>query len=105
MERVYVSLLLLSSTVFFVLCDALAAHWGKSKSIASLLIVILVSPLCYILFGTINKYRSLATSASVINMLALVGTILVGVVIFREGLSLRQTIGISFAFLAIFLLR
>lgn len=101
----YVPLLLMSSTIVFVLCDALAANWGKSKSTASLLLVVLVSPLCYILFGIINKHQSLATSAAVINMLALVGTILVGVIVFREGLTPRQMVGISFAFFAIFLLR
>jgi multidrug transporter EmrE-like cation transporter len=104
-EKMYVPILLMSSTIVFVLCDALAANWGKSKSTASLLLVVLVSPLCYILFGIINKHKSLATSAAVINMLALVGTILVGVIVFREGLTLRQMVGISFAFFAIFLLR
>jgi multidrug transporter EmrE-like cation transporter len=101
----YVPLLVLSSTAVFILCDALAANWGKNKSTASLILVVLVSPICYLLFGMLNEHKSLATSSAVINILALVGTILVGVIVFREGLLPRQMFGISFAFFAILLLR
>jgi multidrug transporter EmrE-like cation transporter len=105
MQNLQVWLLTVGAAASFIMCDALAAYWGKSKSLSTFIFFVLAAPLSYILFGLINEHRSLVISAGIVNMCVLIGTTLVGVLVFQEVLSSRQIVGLGFALIAIFLIR
>ena len=93
-----------ASAALFILCDALSAHWGKTDSRNSLLLVMALSPFSYYLFALVNQRVELAVAASLVNTMVVVGGILVGVVFFGETLSHLQMAGIGMAICAVTLL-
>jgi multidrug transporter EmrE-like cation transporter len=105
MQNLQVWLLTLGAAASFVMCDGLAAYWGKSKSLGTFVFFVLAAPLSYILFGLINEHKTLVVSAGIVNMCVLIGTTLVGIFVFQEALSSRQIVGLGFALIAIFLIR
>lgn len=96
--------LILISASAFVLCDYLSANWGKNNSVVSLFIMFSIAPIAYVLFGILNRTKSLSVSSGLVNMLLLIGTILVGIFIFKDQLNIKQIIGLIFAITAIGLL-
>jgi len=94
-------LLIIGSTAVFILCDSFAANWGKSNGKISLLLLFVLSPVGYILFGILNSTKSLSVSSGLVNMGLLVGTVLVGVFYFHDELTARQMAGLIFAVMAV----
>ena len=88
----------------FILCDGLSAHWGKTGSGRSLLMAMLLSPICYSAFAFINTRLDLSVTGALVNTLVVVGGALVGVVFFKEQLSSAQYLGIALAVLSVTLL-
>jgi multidrug transporter EmrE-like cation transporter len=97
------SLLLLCAGLF-IFSDFLSANWGKTGHIPSILLMIVLAPFSYFLFGVINKYMTLSVSSAIVNMLIVIGGVLVGIVYFKEGMSIPQGIGFVLALAAIYLL-
>jgi len=97
-------LILLSSAFLFILADFLSANWGKTGSVASLGIMCILAPFSYFLFGVLNKHMSLSVSSALVNMLIVLGGVLVGVLYFKDALSMKQYAGIATALLSIYLL-
>ncbi|MBP9773124.1 MAG: hypothetical protein KBD00_00660 [Candidatus Peribacteraceae bacterium] len=95
---------IIGATGLFILSDALAANWAKNDSPVSIALLLALAPLGYIFFGYLNKIRSLSVSSGLVNMFLLIGTILVGVFIFNDSITVKQIIGLCFAFVAVFLL-
>lgn len=92
------------AAALFILCDALSAHWGKTDSRSSLLLVLALSPVSYYFFALVNQRVELAVAASLVNTIVVMGGIVVGVVFFGETLSHLQMAGIGMAICAVTLL-
>jgi multidrug transporter EmrE-like cation transporter len=90
-------LLVLACTSLFIVCDGLSAHWGKTEHRAGLIGFIALAPFSYGLFAVINRHVDLAIAGALVNTLIVVGTTLMGVLLFREELSLLQYVGIALA--------
>lgn len=97
-------LLILTSTLLFILCDTLAANWSKNNNNLSIVALAFLAPVGYIFFGLINKDRTLATSSGIVNMGLLIGTVLMSIFFFREGMTSSQMVGLIFAILAVYFL-
>jgi len=94
----------IGAAAMFILCDSLAANWGKTKDLKSLIIVFLLGPIAYVVFGLLNQTKSLAISSGMVNILLIAGNVLVGVLIFREILSPREWLGLGFGVVALILM-
>jgi multidrug transporter EmrE-like cation transporter len=101
---IFIWIFVVASAALFILCDALSAHWGKTDSRNSLLLVMALSPISYYLFALVNQRVELAVAASLVNTMVVVGGIVVGVVFFGETLSHLQMAGIGMAICAVTLL-
>ena len=101
---VLISSVVLLCAGMFILCDGLSAHWGKTGSGRSLVIVMLLSPLSYSAFAFINTRLNLAVTAALVNIVVVVGGALVGVLVFKEQLSSMQYVGIALALVSVTLL-
>lgn len=88
----------------FILCDSLAAHWGKNQSITSLIAVIILAPFSYILFGYLNQKYPLSIISAWIVLAICIGTVLIGIFVFNDQLTFKQCIGLALAILSISLL-
>ena len=97
-------LLTVGSSLFFILSDSLSAHWGKTNSILSLYLVLITGPLAYITFGMLNQYKTLSVSSGLTNLIIILGNVLVSLLVFKEGMSLKEWIGMGFALVAVVLL-
>ncbi|MBI2100070.1 MAG: hypothetical protein HYT48_01885 [Candidatus Vogelbacteria bacterium] len=91
-----------------VSANSISAIWAKQDHKFSLwlLAVILISPLVFITYGLVTSRIGVALASSVIDSLLIVGTIAVGLILFKEWdkiLSL-QYVGIVFALLGISLI-
>jgi multidrug transporter EmrE-like cation transporter len=96
--------LLFACALLFVVCDGLAANWGKTGSQRSLVAVVALAPFSYILFGYVNKKMALAVSSAWVTLFLCISTVLIGFFYFGETLTGRQIAGLILAILAIVLL-
>ena len=103
-DTIMLWLLVLGCAVMFVLCDSLSAHWGKTGNRQSLSIFLALSPLSYGIFAFINKRIDLAIAGALVNTLIVIGATLVGVLLFKEELSIAQYCGVGLALVAVTLL-
>ena len=94
-------LLAVLCTCLFVTCDSLAAHWGKTGRITSLVVGAFVACLAYAAFGWLNKYWPLAQAGVFVNVGIAIGTVLVGLFFFKEELTAMQWWGIAIGLIAI----
>jgi drug/metabolite transporter (DMT)-like permease len=104
MEKFLIYVLVALTGGLFILCDSLSANWGKTGSLKSLLIVFGLAPTTYLLFGLLNQKISLGIAGSLVNLLIVIGTVLVGNLYFHEVLTKTQLIGVFTACLAMVLL-
>ena len=88
----------------FVLCDALAANWGKNGSTASLLAVVVLAPVSYALFGYLNQRYALSVLSAWVVLALCISTVLIGLFYFHDEVSLRQYAGLGLAVVAVSLL-
>lgn len=88
----------------FVICDTLAANWGKNGSFASLVIVIILAPFSYGLFGYLNQKYPLSIVSAWVVLVLCISTVLIGIFYFHDQLSLQQGIGLGLAIVSILLL-
>lgn len=89
---------------FFIACDVLSAHWGKTGGAFLLLLLWPVAPVGYLVFGILNRNTSLSISAGLVNTTIAIGTILIGLFAYHEVLSIRQYFGLLFAVISVLLL-
>jgi len=96
--------LALGCALLFILCDGLSAHWAKTGARHGVGWVVLLAPAAYVLFALVVERRELALGGALINTLAVVGSVLVGAVLFKEQISLGQYCGIGLAIMSITLI-
>lgn len=99
-----VLLLTVSAAAAFVTCDALSAQWGKRGSKVSLIAFSLLSPMGYLLFGYLNRFQKLAVAGIVVNLVIAVGTVAVGLLLFHEQLTRRETLGLMLGLVSIYII-
>lgn len=104
MPKLYIWILVLCCGGIFTLCDSLSANWGKTGHWQSMAIVIVLAPFTYLLFGLLNQKVQLGIAGSLVNLIIVVGTVLVGTLYFQETMTFQQLIGLAFAVAAIVLL-
>jgi drug/metabolite transporter (DMT)-like permease len=97
-------LLTVLAAVAFVTCDALSAHWGKNGSRVSLISFSVLSPMGYLLFGYLNRFQKLAVAGIVVNLVIAMGTVAVGLLLFHEQLTRRETLGVVLGFVSIYVI-
>ncbi len=95
---------LMACASMFVICDTLAAHWGKNGSLVSLALAVILAPLSYILFGYLNQKYPLAVASAWITLILCLSTVLIGIFFFNDQPSTRQWIGLVLAIIAMSLL-
>ncbi len=83
-------ILIIGSALTFIFSDWLAANWGKNGSLLSLLLMCVVAPTGYVLFGLLNRYKSLSVSSGLVNVILIIGTVLIGVTFFDDVKLLPQ---------------
>ncbi|MBW4681252.1 MAG: hypothetical protein KME19_14205 [Microcoleus vaginatus WJT46-NPBG5] len=104
MPKLFIWALVLLCGSLFTVCDSLSANWGKTGDLKSIAIVCLLSPTTYLCFGFLNQKIKLGVAGSLVNLIIVIGTVLVGTFYFHEMLSRTQMLGLAFACLAIVLL-
>lgn len=104
MQHLLKWLLIVGSALIFIASDSLSANWGKTGHRLSFILVLLLAPLGYLMFGLLNKKISLGASSGLVNIMMVLGGVLVGVLWFQEMLTLRQGIGVGLGIVAILLL-
>ena len=96
--------LTLFSAGFFILCDSLSTNWAKTSSASSVVMVVLLSPLAYILFGLLASRVNLSIAGSLVNLMIMIGAVLVGLLYFKEHVTILQWIGIGLGGISIVIL-
>ena len=104
MQAIAVWALTLFSAGFFILCDSLSANWAKKSHFLSLAVVVVLSPIAYLLFGLLASRVNLAVAGSLVNLMIMVGAVLVGVFYFKEHITGLQWTGITLGAVAILIL-
>jgi drug/metabolite transporter (DMT)-like permease len=97
-------ILTICSVGFFILCDSLITNWAKNSSTASLVAVIVLSPVAYIFFGMVSGRANLAVGGAMVNLILVLAAVLVGFFYFKERLSALQWTGIGFGLIGILIL-
>ncbi|TAL04093.1 MAG: hypothetical protein EPO08_02445 [Rhodospirillaceae bacterium] len=101
-------LYIVAATGLALLGNAISLLWATDESKYSiwLLLTVLISPLVFLSFGLAASRSGLAVAAGTIDSLLTIGTIAVGLVLFREwnGLSPYQYLGLALAVAGIFLM-
>lgn len=97
-------IVLVACASLFVICDTLAAYWGKFDSTRALYALIPLAPFSYIMFGYINKRYPLAIASSYVNIALCTATILIGYFVFADELTVRQWVGVALAFAAMLMM-
>ncbi len=92
------------SAAFFILCDTLSTGWAKDHRTTTLAILIVLSPTAYLLFGILASRVNLAVAGSLVNLMIMIGSVLVGLLYFKERLTVLQWTGIGFGMVAVALL-
>ena len=90
-------------SMLFVLCDFLAAKWGKQQSMISLYVLIPLAPFSYILFGYLNQKYPLAVVSAWVVLWICLSTVLLGIFYFGDELTGRQSAGLVMAVFAMVL--
>ena len=90
--------------MLFVLCDFLAAKWGKHGSTAALIAVIPLAPFSYIMFGYLSQKYPLAVISSWTVLAICLCTVALGIFYFGDELTYRQGAGVLLSLLSIALL-
>jgi len=103
-QTIVVWALTLCSAGFFILCDSLSANWAKKSHLLSVAIVVVLSPIAYLLFGLLASRVNLAVAGSLVNLMIMVGAVLVGVFYFKEEITSLQWTGIVLGAVAILIL-
>ena len=96
--------LTLFSAGFFILCDSLSTNWAKTSNFSSVAMVVVLSPLAYILFGLLASRVNLAIAGSLVNLMIMIGAVLVGLFYFKEHVTMLQWIGIGLGVVAVVIL-
>ena len=104
MQTIVASALTLLSAGVFILCDSLSANWAKKSHLSSLAVVVILSPIAYLLFGLLASRVNLAVAGSLVNLMIMIGAVLVGVFYFKEHITCLQWAGIILAAVAILIL-
>lgn len=104
MQTVAIWALTLFSAGFFILCDSLSANWAKKTHLWSLAIVVVLSPVAYLLFGLLASRVNLAVAGSLVNLMIMIGAVLVGIFYFKEHVTSLQWAGIILGAVAVLLL-
>jgi drug/metabolite transporter (DMT)-like permease len=99
-----VLLLTVLAAAAFVACDGLAAHWGKTGNRLSFVAFCILSPMGYLLFGYLNRFQKLAVAGIVVNLAIAIGTVAVGLILFHEHLSRRETLGLILGLVSIYVI-
>ena len=101
-------LYILIAVVVAVSANSISAIWAKQDSKFSVWLwaVILVSPLVFITYGLVTSRIGVALASSVIDSLLVVGTIAVGLILFKEWDKILglQYVGMAFALLGVLLI-
>jgi drug/metabolite transporter (DMT)-like permease len=87
-------LLLVLCVLVFSAADFFAARWGHTRDRASLLVVLLVGPCAYLVFGRLAAVSSLAAMGAYVNCGIVLGTAAAGVLLLGERPSRTTWIGI-----------
>ncbi len=99
---------IIGSSLIFTICDTLSKVWVDSGkwSIQSLVLLCVMAPLGYTLFGIVTQKSGLAVAAVLVNSFLVLGTTLMGLIVLKEWsrVSLPQYLGMAFAILGIILL-
>jgi drug/metabolite transporter (DMT)-like permease len=104
MQNIYIYSLVFLSGGLFLICDFLSANWGKTGNFQSLLIACFLAPLSHLLFGLLNQKVSMGLAVSLINLLIIISSVIVGKFYFHEVLNKNQLLGVFIACIAIILL-
>ena len=90
--------------------NSISAIWaGKEHKFSSpwFLILIIISPFVFIIFGLITARMGLSATSATVDVLLTASTILVGLFFFREAgnVSFFQLLGMALAFIGIILMQ
>jgi len=96
--------LTLFSAGVFILSDSLSTNWAKTSSIPSVIMVVVLSPLAYILFGLLASRVNLSIAGSLVNLMIMIGAVLVGLIYFKDHVTMLQWTGIGMGVISIVIL-
>ena len=101
-------LYILTAVVVAVSANSISAIWAKQDSKFSpwLWAVVLISPLVFITYGLVTTRIGVALASSVIDSLMIIGSIMVGLFLFKEWDKILglQYLGIGLALLGVLLI-
>ena len=104
MSIFYHFLFVLITTAFFVAANTITAHWAKTSNNLLWIPVFICAIIGYVLFGLLIKQTNFSISVGIVDALLVVISILIGVFILKDIVSIKQIMGLAFACLAVMLL-
>lgn len=108
MNRFQTWVYIISAASVALLANSISAIWAKqeNKFTIWLLLLVLISPFVFVMFGLAVTKLGLTVSSATIDSLLTISTIFVGIVVFKEWgvLSPYQLIGIALSVAGIILM-
>ena len=104
MNIFYQILFVLVTTSFFVAGNTITAQWAKTNNHWLWIPIFISAVIGYFLFGLLVKQTNLAIGAGLIDALLVIISILIGIFIFKNMVTIQQAIGLVLASIAVILL-
>lgn len=109
MDKLPIWLCVVIAVVVALAANSLSTVWASKddKFTIWLVLLVLLSPFVFITFGLVTSRLGLALTSGTVDSLLTIGTIIVGLLIFREWdqISVYQYVGITFAVTGIILMQ
>ena len=106
-KYILLALAMVGSAASFSFCDALSKNWAEGQPLSKwLFYLVVLAPVAYLIFGYITKQFGLALTGSIVNILIVLFTILIGLFYYHEWQMITPIgyIGIFLAVIALFLI-
>jgi drug/metabolite transporter (DMT)-like permease len=91
--------------IFDILGDFMAKKWGMENKAIFLYLLIFFYSVSGVLWGLSLRYGELSKGTMIINLLNVFIMIIIGVVVFKEDLTLPNKIGIALGLVSIYLIQ
>ena len=104
MNIIYQLLFVLITTGFFVAGNTITAQWAKTNNHFLWIPIFLFACIGYVLFGLLVKQTNLAIGTGLVDALLVIISILIGILIFKDIVTIQQTIGLILACVALILI-
>ena len=89
---------------FFVFSNIISYQWAKTNQYWLWPLIFFSACVGYILFGFLVKQSNLSVSSGLVDALIVIISILIGIFVFKDVVTIKQTIGLVLACISVILI-